>query len=109
MYAEKRCEALGTRRYLELQALVQHHAALHPGLLQAGPLAVQGLQLLLDLRAGVVAPGQQLLAELLESLEGPGTGIDLSAVFLQREHEKIREWRMPFLLINIFFKCDYLF
>ena len=82
MCAEKGCEAMGTGLYLELQALVQHHAALHPGLLQAGPLAVQGLQLLLDLGAGVVAPRQQLLAELLEGLEGSGTGVDLSAVLL---------------------------
>jgi len=72
-------------QYLQLQALVQHHAALHPGLLQAGPLPVQGLQLLLHLGAGVVAPQQQLLAELLEGLEGPGAGVDLGAVLLEDE------------------------
>ena len=76
------------RTHLQLQALVQHHPALHPGLLQVGPLAVQRLQLLLDLRAGVVPAGQQLLPKLLKGLEGARTGIDLSAVLLEKEKER---------------------
>lgn len=72
---------------LELQALVEHHAPLDPGLLQVGPLVVQGLQLLLDLRTGVVASCQQLLAKLLKGLESARTGVDLSTVLLERERE----------------------
>lgn len=68
---------------LQLQTLVQHHPALNPGLLQVGTLTVKSLQLLLDLRAGVVATGQKLLSKLLKGLEGACTSIDLSTVFLQ--------------------------
>jgi hypothetical protein len=45
---------------------------------------VQGLQLLLDLRTGIVATRQQLLAKLLKGLEGTRTGVDLSTVLLER-------------------------
>lgn len=76
--------------YLELQALVQHHAALHPGLLQVGALVVQGVQLLLDLRASVVAPHQQLLAKLLKSLEGSGPSVDLGPVLLEEGRSDTR-------------------
>lgn len=70
--------------YLQLQALVQHHAALHPGLLQVRPLLLQGLQPLLDVAAGVVASHQQLLAKLLKGLEGSRAGVDLRAVLLRK-------------------------
>ena len=69
--------------HLELQALVQHHAPLHPGLFQVSTLTVQSLQLLLDLWAGVVSPRQQLLAKLLEGLEGASPGINLGTMFLE--------------------------
>lgn len=70
--------------YLQLQALVQHHAALHPSLLQVGPLLLQGLQSLLDVAAGVVASDQQLLAKLLKGLEGSRASVDLRPVLLQK-------------------------
>lgn len=78
--------------YLELQALVQHHAPLNPGLLQVGTLPVQSLQLLLDLRTGIVTSGQQLLAELFEGLEGSGASVDLRPVFLKKQNgETVRK------------------
>lgn len=67
---------------LQLQTLVKHHPALNPGLLQVGSLPVESLQLLLDLRAGVVATCKQLLSKLLEGLESACTSINLSAVLL---------------------------
>lgn len=67
---------------LQLQALVQHHPALNPGLLQVGTLPVKSLQLLFDLRARVMPTSEQLLSKLLKGLEGSCTSIDLSAVFL---------------------------
>lgn len=70
--------------YLQLQALVQHHAALHPGLLQVRALLVQETQLLPDLRAGIVPVGQQLLPTLLKCLEGASPGINFCPVFLPR-------------------------
>lgn len=68
---------------LQLQTLVQHYPALNPGFLQVFMLPFKSLQLLLDLRAGVVATGKQLLSKLLKGLEGACTSIDLSTVFLQ--------------------------
>lgn len=68
---------------LQFQTLVQHHPALNPGLLQVSALPVKSLQLLLDLRTGVVATGKKLLSKLLKGLEGACTSIDLSTVFLQ--------------------------
>lgn len=69
--------------YLQLQALVQHHAALHPGFLKVGPLLLQGLQPLLDVTASIVASHKQLLAKLLEGLEGSGASVDLCTVLLR--------------------------
>lgn len=78
---------LGLFPHLQLQTLIQHHPALHPGLLQVRPLAVQSLQFLLDLRTGVVTTCQQLLPKLLEGLEGSSTGVDLGPVLLQRKEK----------------------
>lgn len=73
--------------HLQLQALIQHHPTLHPGLLQVRPLTVQSLQFLLDLRTGIVTTCEQLLPKLLKGLEGSSTGINLSPVLLQRKEK----------------------
>ena len=70
--------------HLQLQALVQHHPALHPGLLQVCTLLIENIEFLLDLWAGIVPVGQQLLPKLLKCLESASPGINFCPVFLPR-------------------------
>ena len=70
--------------YLQFKALIQHHPALNPGLLQVCTLLVKNIKFLLDLRAGIVSVSQQLLSKLLKCLESASPGIDFCPVFLPK-------------------------
>lgn len=79
--------------HLQFEALVQHHPALDPGLLQVCALLLQNIQFLLDLGAGVVPMGQQLLPKLLECLESASPGVNFRPVLLPRGGKGLGNWQ----------------
>ena len=74
----------GPHTYLQFKALIQHHPALSPGLLQTCTLPIENIQFLLDLWAGIVPMSQQLLPKLLKCLESASPGINFRSVLLPR-------------------------
>lgn len=62
--------------------MVQLDATLDPGALELLPGLVELLEFFLDLGARVVVGVEELLAELLEGVEGAGTRVDFRAVLL---------------------------
>lgn len=88
--------------YLQFKALIQHHPALNPGLLQVCTLLVKNIKFLLDLRAGIVSMSQQLLSKLLKCLESASPGIDFCPVFLPKGGKGLGNWQqMPTLMSTI--------
>lgn len=67
---------------VEVEVLVELHAALDPRAFELLSGLVELLELVLDLGARVVVGVEELLAELLERVERAGARVDFRAVFL---------------------------
>lgn len=86
--------------HLQLQALIQHHPALHPCFLQVCTFLIEDVKFLLDLRAGIVPMSQQLLPKLLKCLESASPGVNFCPVFLPRGGNALGIWQKMHMLVS---------